>query len=83
MALELQLPLELEKEALAYAAWQEQTLEGLFTSWLEETIKADQAWYWSEGWQRAEREAEAELEAGRYEDFESMDALLADLMGDF
>ena len=82
MTLELELPIELEREVLAYAAAQEQSLEGLFTLWLKEKLEADQAWYWSAGWQQAEKEAEADFEAGRYKDFESMDALIADLMGE-
>ncbi len=82
MGLELELPIEVEQQAVAYAMGLETSLEKLFTSWLEEKLEADQAWYWSDGWQRAEKEAEADLQAGRYKDFDSMDALLADLMGE-
>ncbi len=39
----------------------------------------DQAWFWSKEWQAGEREAEADLAAGRCQDFESMEALLEDL----
>lgn len=84
MGLELELPIEVEEQAVAYAMERGTSLEKLFTSWLEEKLDAsrDQAWYWSDGWQRAEKEAEADLQAGRYKDFDSMDALLADLMGE-
>jgi hypothetical protein len=40
---------------------------------------SDQAWYWTPEWQAREREAEADLRAGRYEDFDSMDDFLASL----
>ena len=39
----------------------------------------EQAWFWSEGWQAGEREAEADLAAGRHGTFDSMEDLLADL----
>jgi hypothetical protein len=42
-------------------------------------MNPDQAWFWTRKWQRMEREAEADLAAGRYRDFESMDDFLADL----
>jgi antitoxin PrlF len=32
-------------------------------------IPADQAWFWSESWQRGEREASADIAAGRVETF--------------
>lgn len=50
--------------------------------WLSERLNAaaeDQKWYWSAGWQAAERAADAELEAGHYKEFRSVDELLADL----
>ncbi len=39
----------------------------------------DQQWYWSAEWQAGEREAEADLQAGRYQDFASIDEFLASL----
>jgi len=30
-------------------------------------IPADQAWFWTESWQRGEREADEDLRAGRFE----------------
>jgi antitoxin PrlF len=32
-------------------------------------IPADQAWFWSESWKRGEREASADIAAGRVETF--------------
>jgi AbrB family looped-hinge helix DNA binding protein len=44
-----------------------------------QTIPPDQAWFWSERWQRLEREAQADLEQGRvikYDNVsEALDAL--------
>jgi AbrB family looped-hinge helix DNA binding protein len=43
------------------------------------TIPPDQAWFWSERWQRLEREAQADLEQGRVIEYdnvsEALDAL--------
>jgi antitoxin PrlF len=42
-------------------------------------VPADQAWFWTESWQKGEREATADIEAGRVETFkddESFDAYL-------
>jgi hypothetical protein len=46
---------------------------------VSEQYDADQAWFWSPQWQAAEREAEADLAAGRVERFDSAEALLASL----
>jgi hypothetical protein len=46
---------------------------------LEEALDDDQAWFWSEAWQAGERAAEADLAAGRYQDFEAMEDFLRDL----
>ncbi len=43
------------------------------------TVPKDQAWFWSKKWQRGEREANADLRAGRYKAFERMDDLIVDL----
>ena len=42
-------------------------------------VPADQAWFWSERWQRMEREAEADLEAGRLTRLEGDEELLSAL----
>lgn len=42
-------------------------------------VKPGQEWFWSEEWQAAEREAEADLAAGRYEVFENDEDFLASL----
>lgn len=43
------------------------------------TIDASQAWFWTERWQRMEREAEADYGAGRYKTFDDVEAFLDDL----
>jgi hypothetical protein len=40
-------------------------------------IPADQAWFWTERWQQMEREADADIAAGRTTVVDSADALLA------
>ena len=45
----------------------------------QKLIDATQAWFWSPEWQAGEREAEADLAAGRIETFDASDALLAEL----
>ncbi len=34
-------------------------------------IPKDQEWYWTEGWQAAEREADEDIKAGRYTTFDN------------
>jgi bifunctional DNA-binding transcriptional regulator/antitoxin component of YhaV-PrlF toxin-antitoxin module len=42
-------------------------------------VPVDEMWFWTEGHQAAEREAEDDLAAGRYRDFEDAESFLADL----
>jgi len=42
-------------------------------------IKPGQEWFWSEEWQAAEREVEADLAAGRFETFDTMEEFLKSL----
>ena len=42
-------------------------------------IPADQQWFWTEEWQVGEREAQAEIEAGKVKHFDSMEEFLTDL----
>jgi hypothetical protein len=46
---------------------------------LTAAIENDQSWYWTEAWQAGERAAEADLAAGRYQDFDTMEKFLQDL----
>jgi AbrB family looped-hinge helix DNA binding protein len=42
-------------------------------------IDRDQAYFWTERWQKGERETEEDLRAGRYKQFTSMDEMIKDL----
>ena len=44
-----------------------------------ELIDPEQLYWWTEQWQKAEREAEAEIRAGRVKSFERIEDLLQDL----
>jgi len=44
-----------------------------------EFIADSQAWYWTQMWQEMEREADDALAKGEYREFDSAEALLADL----
>jgi antitoxin MazE len=43
------------------------------------TVDASQAWFWSERWQKMEREADKDVAAGRVARFNSADEFLAEL----
>lgn len=42
-------------------------------------IDKSQAYFWTKEWQEAERQAQADIEAGRTKEFASVDELFADL----
>ena len=44
-----------------------------------QVIPPEQAWFWSERWQRQEREAQADIDAGRTEEFDDLASALAGL----
>lgn len=44
-----------------------------------QSIADSQAWYWTEMWQAMEREADDALANGEYREFDSAEALIADL----
>lgn len=43
------------------------------------TIEKDQAWFWTEEWQKGEREADEDIKSGRVKKFDNVDDLIADL----
>jgi bifunctional DNA-binding transcriptional regulator/antitoxin component of YhaV-PrlF toxin-antitoxin module len=45
-----------------------------------QTIAPDQAWFWTERWQKMEHQAQADLEAGRVSEYENADDTVAALM---
>ena len=42
-------------------------------------VPRDQLWFWTPEWQKKEREADADIAAGRLKEFESVDDLMKDL----
>jgi AbrB family looped-hinge helix DNA binding protein len=42
-------------------------------------IPPGQAWFWTERWQRMEREAQADIEAGRTTHYENVEKAISDL----
>ena len=43
------------------------------------TIPADQAWFWTERWQKMEREAQEDIETGRVHRYPGIDEAIADM----
>ena len=43
------------------------------------TIPADQAWFWTERWQRMERKAQADVDAGRVQRYPNADEAINEL----
>ena len=44
-----------------------------------EVIPPDQAWFWTEQWQKAEREAQADIDAGRVHRYTNIDEAVSAL----
>ncbi len=45
----------------------------------KKTIDTEQAWFWTREWQEAEKEAEADLKAGRVNKFKNVEELIKGL----
>ena len=43
------------------------------------TIPADQAWFWTERWQKMEREAQADIDSGRVHRYPNVDEAISSL----
>ncbi len=56
-------------------------MAGVLADYLQQALATaeDQAWFWTKEWQAGEREAEADLAAGRYQVFDTMEDLIGDL----
>jgi len=50
-----------------------------YLRWRREEV--DQSWFWTQDWQSRYREAKANLEEGRFRDFDDVEDLLAELKG--
>lgn len=42
-------------------------------------VPRDQAWYWTKEWQEKERQADEDIAAGNFRDFDNLDALMKEL----
>ena len=45
----------------------------------QETIDKDQAWFWTERWQKLEAEAESDIQKGRVKGFDSIEELFDEM----
>lgn len=45
----------------------------------QETIDKEQAWFWTERWQKQEAEAEEDIQKGRIKSFDSVEELFDDI----
>jgi AbrB family looped-hinge helix DNA binding protein len=45
----------------------------------QETIDKDQAWFWTERWQKLEEEAEHDIHEGRVKSFDSVEDLIDEM----
>jgi AbrB family looped-hinge helix DNA binding protein len=46
---------------------------------IKDLVDEDDSWYWSEGWQQMEREADEDIKAGRIKTFENIQDLIREL----
>lgn len=76
LTLPKQLRKGFEEDALFEAVRRE---DGVIELRPQGTIDASQAWFWTERWQRMEREADADIAAGRLRTFDDVESFLADL----
>ena len=42
-------------------------------------IPPDQAWFWTDDWQKKEQEVDEALAKGEYQEFDNVDGLISDL----
>jgi len=63
-----------EGDLLEYEEWE----EGILLK-PRKLIDPTQAWFWTPEWQRCEREADEDIEAGRVKRFDDVEELLEDL----
>jgi len=47
----------------------------------QETVNKDQAWFWTEHWQKLEAEAEEDIRGGRVKSFETVEELFDEIEG--
>jgi len=86
MAEQITLPVELFQKQNALLENLIQRVEtvdqtmSLLLKRFEQAMSNEQSYFWTAEWQAAEAEAEEDLRLGRYDTFETGEALLADFM---
>jgi len=71
-----QLRRGLDEETLLEAVRRE---DGVIELRPQTTVDASQSWFWTERWQKMEREADEDVAAQRYKVFDDVESFLADL----
>lgn len=72
---------ELAKQAVDELPEQDAAQVLDYIGYLRWRKEADQSWFWSEQWQARYQEAKADLEQGRFQEFDNIEDLLAELKG--
>ena len=78
---QITIPAEIRRElGIREGDYMEVTLkEGVIVISPAQVVDKSQAFFWSERWQREEREADEDIEAGRVRVFDDVDSLISDL----
>ena len=78
---QITIPAEVRKElGIEEGDYMEVTLkEGVIMISPAQVVDKSQAYFWSKSWQREEREADEDIEAGRVRVFDDVDSLISDL----
>ncbi len=78
---QITIPAEVRRElGIQEGDYMEVTLkEGVIVISPAQVVDKSQAYFWSKRWQREEREADEDIEAGRVRVFDDADSLIADL----
>jgi hypothetical protein len=73
----ISLPKEMRKNVSFFEAFQRE--DGVIELRPKIAVDHSQGWFWTERWQQMEREADADIAAGRVYSYETDEAMLADL----
>jgi len=73
------IPITLKLTDEIDTSWEVSSKKAVGLEEAKSNVKPGQEWFWSEEWQAAEREAEADLAAGRFETFKTDEDFLASL----
>ncbi len=78
---QITIPAEVRRElGIEEGDYMEVTMkDGVIVISPAQVVDRSQAYFWSKRWQREEREADEDIEAGRVRVFDDVDSLIADL----